>query len=176
MRSPRTLLAVLGIALIVVGVIPMSAQARYGISSDAAPGTAGIDAWIVSGRKGPIGAGVHSSDGDGQTLTKRVARGRTVTFTISAKRTGSGRSSVTFLGCAGAPGFAVTYRLPDGSVVTLDVTGAGYDYRQVDVGDVVRMKLSIDTTGPVRATGRSAVSGAYTPDRGDVVGARVVIK
>ena len=65
-------MAVLGIALIVVGIIPMSAQARYGVSSDAAPGTAGVDAWIVSGRKGPIGAGVHSPDGDGQTLTKRV--------------------------------------------------------------------------------------------------------
>ncbi len=176
MRSPRTLMAVLGIALIVVGVIPMSAQARYGVSTDAAPGTAGVDAWIVSGRKGPIGTGVHSSDGDGQTLTKRVVRGRTVTFTISAKRTGSGRSSVTFLGCAGAPGFAVTYRLPDGSVVTLDVTGAGYDYRQVDVGDVVRMKLSIDTTGSRSGDRAFCGVGAYTPDRGDVVGARVVIK
>ena len=130
----------------------------------------------VSGRKGPIGAGVHSSDGDGQTLTKRVARGRTVTFTISAKRTGSGRSSVTFLGCAGAPGFAVTYRLPDGTVVTLDVTGTGYDYRQVDVGDVVRMKLSIDTTGfPLGRPGVLRRRGVH-PDRGDVVGARVVIK
>jgi hypothetical protein len=146
------------------------------VSSDAAPGTAGVDAWIVSGRKGPIGAGVHSPDGDGQTLTKRVARGRTVTFTISAKRTGSGRSSVTFLGCAGAPGFGVTYRLPDGSVVTLDVTGGGYDYRQVDVGDVVRMKLSIDTTGSRSGDRAFCGVGAYTPDRGDVVGARVVIR
>ena len=176
MRSTRTLLAALGIALIVVGVSPMSAQARYDIPSESAPGTAGIDAWIVSGRKGPIGAGVHSPDGDGQTLTKRVARGRTVMFTISAKRTGSGRSSVTFLGCAGAPGFAVAYRLPDGSVVTLDVTGAGYDYRQVDVGDVVRMKLTIDTTGSRSGDRAFCGVGAYTPDRGDVVGARVVIE
>lgn len=186
MRSPRTLLTALGIALIVVGAMPMSAHAGYShtiapgpvlpsVSSEAA-GTAGIDAWVVSGRKGPTGAGVHSSDGDGQTLTKRVARGRTVTFTISAKRSGSGRSSVTFLGCAGAPGFAVTYRLPDGSVVTLDVTGAGYDYRQVDVGDVVRMKLSIDTTGSRSGDRAFCGVGAYTPDRGDVVGARVVIK
>ena len=181
MRSPRTLLTALGVALIVAGAIPMSAQARYAIdlpvsSSDAAPGTAGIDTWVVSGRKGPIGVGVHSPDGDGQTLTKRVGRGRTVTFTISAKRTGSGRSSVTFLGCAGAPGFAVTYRLPDGSVVTPDVTGSGYDYRQVDVGDVVRMKLSIDTTGSRSGDRAFCGVGAYTPDRGDVVGARVVIK
>lgn len=176
MRSPRTLLATLGIALIVVGALPLSAQSRYMTSSEAAPGTAGIDAWVVSGKKGPIGAGVHSADGDGQTLTKRVARGRTVTFTISAKRTGSGRSSVTFLGCAGAPGFAVTYRLPDGTVVTLDVTGTGYDYRQVDVGDVVRMKLSIDTTGSRSGDRAFCGVGAYTPDRGDVVGARVVIK
>jgi hypothetical protein len=181
MRSPRTLLAALGVALIVAGAIPMSAQARYAMdlplsSSGAAPGTAGIDAWIVSGRKGPIGAGVHSPDGDGQTLTRRVARGRTVRFTISAKRTGSGRSSVTFLGCAGAPGFAVTYRLPDGTVVTLDVTGTGYDYRRVDVGDVVRMKLSIDTTGSRSGDRAFCGVGAYTPDRGDVVGARVVIE
>src|SRR5918995_3717625 len=90
MRHPRTLLATLGIALIVAGFVPMSAQAGAGTWSEAAPGTAGIDAWVVSGRKGPVGAGVHSPDGDGQTLTKRVARGRTVTFTISAKRTGSG--------------------------------------------------------------------------------------
>jgi hypothetical protein len=145
-------------------------------SGDAAPGVAGIDSWVVSGRKGPIGGGVHSTDGDRQTLTRRVPRGRTVTFTISAKRTGSGRSSVTFLGCAGAPGFAVTYRLPDGTVVTLDVTGSGYDVRQVDVGEVVRMKLAIDTTGSRSGDTAFCGVGAYTPDRGDVVGARVVIR
>ena len=172
MRSPRTLITLLGLALIVVGGLPVASNAV----APAAPGTAGIDAWVVSGRKGPIGAGVHSPDGDGQTLTRRVAPGRTVTFTISAKRTGSGRSSVTFLGCAGAPGFGVTYRTPDGDVVTLDVTGSGYDYRQVDVGDVVRMRLTVDTSGSDPGDQAFCGVGAYTPDRGDVVGARIVIK
>jgi len=170
---PRSLSAVLGLALIVVGALPVASNAIV----PAAPGTAGIDAWIVSGRKGPVGAGVHSPDGDGQTLTRRVVSGRQVTFTISAKRTGSGRSSVTFLGCAGAPGFRVTYRTPDGDDVTLDVTGPnGYVYRQVDVGDVVRMRLTVDTTGSTSGEKAFCGVGAYTPDRGDVVGARVVIK
>ena len=102
----------------------MSAQARYGVSSDAAPGTAGVDARCLRS-EGTDRRGVHSSRRR-RADPHEAGRSRpTVTFTISAKRTGSGRSSVTFLGCAGAPGFAVTYRLPDGSVVTLDVTGAG---------------------------------------------------
>ncbi|MEO8476574.1 MAG: hypothetical protein ABI572_05920, partial [Actinomycetota bacterium] len=122
----------------------------------------------------PVGAGVHSPDGDGQTLTRRIEAGRKVTFTISAKRSGSGRSSVTFLGCAGAPGFAVTYRLPDGTVVTLDVTGSGYDYRQVDVGEVVRMRLTVDTAPSAAGDEAFCGVGAYTPDRGDVVAARIV--
>lgn len=170
MRSPRTLLAVAGFLLVVLGPSPAASQAVH----VAAPGTAGIDSWIVSGRKGPIGAGVHSPDGDRQTLTRRIEAGRTVTFTISARRTGSGRSSVTFLGCAGAPGFSVSYRLPDGTVVTLDVTGNGYDYRQVDVGEVVRMRLTVDTSPSTAGDEAFCGVGAYTPDRGDVVGARVV--
>ena len=165
MRPARSLLAV--VVVVVALGLPTS-------GSVAAPGTAGIDSWIVSGRKGPIGAGVHSPDGDGQTLTRRIEAGRKVTFTISAKRTGSGRSSVRFLGCAGAPGFAVTYRLPDGTVVTLDVTGNGYDYRQVDVGDVARMRLTVDTEPSSAGDEAFCGVGAYTSDRGDVVGARVV--
>src|SRR5215207_2178700 len=106
MRSPRTSLATLGVSRdhrqvadspdrswpfnvmrwAVMGAIAVAVLAPPALSGaatgNAVPGTAGIDAWIVSGRKGPIGAGVHSADGDGQTLTKRVARGRTVTFTI----------------------------------------------------------------------------------------------
>ena len=172
MRSPRTLLVALGAALILVGALPAASHAVVA----AGPGTAGVDAWIVSGRKGPVGAGVHSPDGDGQTLTRRVRSGRQVTFTVSAKRTGSGRSAVTFLGCAGAPGFGVTYRTPEGDDVTLDVTGTGYDYRQVDVGEVVRMRLTVDTTGSSSGQKAFCGVGAYTPDRGDVVGARVVIR
>jgi hypothetical protein len=172
MRSPRRLLVVLCAAMIVAGAAPLASSAML----PAAPGTAGVDAWIVSGRKGPVGAGVHSPDGDGQTLTRRVASGRQVTFTISAKRTGSGRSSVTFLGCAGAPGFGVTYRTPDGVDVTLDVVDTGYVYRQVDVGEVVRIRLTVDTTGSSSGDQAFCGVGAYTPDRGDVVGARVVIK
>jgi hypothetical protein len=166
MLFARRLFSSLGLALIVIGLTPLA--------SPGAPGMASVDASIVSGRKGPIGATVQSSDGDGQTLTRRIEAGRKVTFTISAKRTGTGRSSVTFLGCAGAPGFAVTYRLPDGTVVTLDVTGRGYTYRQVDVGQIVRMRLTVDTA-PSRAGDEAFCGvGAYTPDRGDVVGARIV--
>ena len=166
MRSLQHLLASLAIALIVMGLTPLA--------SPGAPGVAAVDSWIVSGRKGPIGVGVHSPDGDGQTLTRRIQAGRKVTFTISAKRTGTGRSSVTFLGCAGAPGFAVTYRLPDGTVVTLDVTGSGYVYRQVDVGQIVRMRLTVDTAPSSAGDEAFCGVGAYTPDRGDVVGARIV--
>ncbi|MDH5224987.1 MAG: hypothetical protein OEW46_09480 [Actinomycetota bacterium] len=172
MRFPRSTFAAICLVLLIIGAAPTAAHPV----DAAAPGVAGIDAWIVSGRKGPVGAGVRSPDGDGQTLTRKVRKGRTVTFTISAKRTGAGRSSVTFLGCAGAPGFSVNYRLPDGTVVTLDVTGRGYVYRQVDVGDVVRMRLSVDTTGSHSGNRAFCGVGAYTPDRGDVVGARVVIK
>lgn len=165
MRSARFLLASLGLALIAIGLTPLA--------SPGAP-VAGVDSWIVSGRKGPIGVGVRSPDGDGQTLTRRIEAGRAITFTVSAKRTGSGRSSVTFLGCAGAPGFAVTYRLPDGTEVTLDVTGSGYVYRQVDVGEVARMRLTVDTAPSSAGKQAFCGVGAYTPDRGDVVGARIV--
>ena len=162
----------LGVGLVLVGLSPIASNAVV----PAAPGVAGVDAWITSGSKGPIGGGVHSPDGDEQTLTRKVRRGRSVTFTISAKRAGSGQSSVTFLGCAGAPGFGVTYRTPDGEVVTLEVTGSGYDYRQVDVGDVVRMRLTVDTAGSHSGDEAFCGVGAYTPDRGDVVGARIVIR
>ena len=58
--------------------------------------------------------------------------------------------------------------------MTLDVTGSGYDYRQVDVGDVVRMRLTVDTAPGSAGDEAFCGVGAYTPDRGDVVGARIV--
>jgi hypothetical protein len=54
------------------------------------------------------------------------------------------------------------------------VTGSGYDYRQVDVGDVVRMRLTVDTAPSSAGDEAFCGVGAYTPDRGDVVGARIV--
>jgi uncharacterized protein YdbL (DUF1318 family) len=141
----------------------------------AAPSVDKVDAWIRSGTAKKVGLGIVNADGTNQTKTRRIVAGRSVSYTIGAIRHGSGTGTVEFVGGAGAPNYAVSYRLADGTDITTDITGRGYTFRGVADGQTVRIVLTVDTT---RAADQNAIFAvlARTPDRSDMVIGRIVIR
>lgn len=149
--------------------------ASFALPAGAAPSADRVDAWIRSGTATKVGFGIVNADGTNQTKTRRIAAGRSVTFTIGAIRHGSGTGPVEFVGGAGATNFAVTYRLRDGTDITSDVTGRGYTVRGVENGATVRILLRVSTTHAADQNAIFAVL-ARTPDRSDMVIGRIVIR
>ena len=149
--------------------------ASLALPADAAPSVDKVDSWIRSGTAKKVGLGIVNADGTNQTKTRRIAAGKSVTFWIGAVRHGSGTGTVEFVGGAGAPNFAVAYRLTDGTDITTDITGRGYTFRGVGDGETVTIVLRVTTT---RAADQSSIFAvlARTPDRSDMVIGRIVIR
>lgn len=149
--------------------------ASLAIPAGAAAGVDKVDAWIRSGTAKKVGLGIVNADGTNQTKTRRITAGKTITYTIGAIRRGPGTGTVEFVGGAGAPNYAVTYLLADGTDITTDVTGRGYAFRGVADGQTVRIVLRVATTRAADQTSIFAVL-ARTPDRSDMVIGRIVIR
>ena len=156
-------------------LIALLLTASLALPAGAAPSVDKVDAWIRSGSAAKVGLGIVNADGTNQTKTRRIAAGRSVTFSIGAIRHGSGTGPVEFVGGAGATNFAVTYRLPDGTDITSDVTGRGYTFRGVEDGRTVRILLRVSTTHAADQNAIFAVL-ARTPDRSDMVIGRIAIR
>ena len=147
----------------------------FAVPAGAAPGVDKVDSWVRSGTAKKVGLGIVNADGTNQTKTRWIAAGKSVTFWIGAVRHGSGTGTVEFVGGAGAPNFAVAYRLADGTDITTDITGRGYTFRGVGDGETVTIVLRVTTT---RAAHQSSIFAvlARTPDRSDMVIGRIVIR
>ena len=156
-------------------LIALVVIASLALPAGAAPSVDKVDAWIRSGTPKKVGLGIVNADGTDQTKTRRITAGKTVTYTIGAIRHGAGTGTVEFVGGAGAPNYAVTYLLADGTDVTLDITGRGYTFRGVADGQTVRLILKVDTSRAADQTSIFAVL-ARTPDRSDMVIGRIVIR
>jgi hypothetical protein len=104
MRSPRSLLAALGIAMIVVGALPMAAHARYGHE---------IDLSLSRYGRPTVGAGESSRDPSAQTMHLRVRSYDTerVTLGILKKYQSISPVPARIHGCENAGRLQVRYRV-----------------------------------------------------------------
>jgi len=156
-------------------LLALVVSASLALPAVAAPSVDKVDAWISSRTAKKVGLGIVNADGTNQTKTRRISAGHSVTFKIGAVRHGSGTGTVEFVGGAGAPNYAVSYRLMDGTDITTDITGRGYTFRGVADGETVRIVLQVTTTHAADQNAIFAVL-ARTPDRSDMVIGRVVIR
>jgi hypothetical protein len=156
-------------------LIALSLVASIALPAGAAPGIDKVDTWIRSGTAKKVGLGIVNADGAHQTKTRRITAGKSVTFWMGAVRHGAGTGTVEFVGGAGAPNFAVAYRLIDGTDITTDITGRGYTFRGVADGETVTIVLRVTTTHAADQSSIFAVL-ARTPDRSDMVIGRIVIR
>jgi hypothetical protein len=144
MRLPLRLLAAVALLTIAIPLAPASA-------GKAAP--VAVDSWIVAENGTKTGQGLTSPSAVGETYETSAKAPSQLAFDVVATPVGGG-SAVTFFGGGGSIDFAIQYLSPDGTDVTLKVTGRGYKVRGVLEGQQVHLTMIVRLQGS--ALGRSA--------------------
>jgi len=143
MRSPRTLLALLGIALIVAGVIPMSAQARWGHAIDLS-----LSRW---GRP-TVGTGERSRDASDQSMRIRIRPYGSERVTLGIRKLyDSPARPADIKGCSDLGRLHVRYGY-DHVDVSEDVKGRGFLTEELRRGQLVRMGIVLRARGRLVST------------------------
>jgi hypothetical protein len=138
------------------------------LASPASAGTEKVNAWMRSGGR-TVGRHVVDPTGEKQILKRRVDAGSTVWFAITVKHRGSSNGSVEVRGCAGSPDFAISYLLPDGTNISMDVVGTGYTFRHVGDGDTVKLTMKWRVRRSARGSTGTCGVLASTRDRRDLL-------
>ena len=100
-----------------------------------------VDTWI-SGPPGRVGDGVLDGNAQGEILEIAAQAPGTLHLHVGAAVTG-GSTNVVFKGGGGSPDFQVQYLAPNGSDITLAVTGKGYTVRKVGDGGSAEIEMVV---------------------------------